>query len=278
MQTGVRFARFSFWTDKKYLFHHRICYRRKSESGVNALAGIFTALTLILKEMVLFVSYVKNNAFPQPLSADDEKKYLRLMAEGDSHARNKLIEHNLRLVAHIVKKFENTGEDTEDLISIGTIGLIKAIESYSEGKGTKLATYAARCIENEILMHLRALKKTKKDVSLHDPIGQDKEGNEISLIDVLKSDSEDVIDTIQLNMELEKVKEFIGVLDGREREVIIGRFGLDLQKEKTQREIAKELGISRSYVSRIEKRALMKMFHEFYRAEKEKRKKKPGDL
>lgn len=237
------------------------------------MSGILTALGYLMKEFLFLVSYVKNNAFPQPLSAADERKYLRLMAEGDPHARNMLIEHNLRLVAHIVKKFENTGEDSEDLISIGTIGLIKAIESYSEGKGTKLATYAARCIENEILMHLRALKKTKKDVSLHDPIGQDKEGNEISLIDVLKSESEDVIDTIQLNMELEKIKKYIEVLDNREKEVIIGRFGLDLQKEKTQREIAKELGISRSYVSRIEKRALMKMFHEFYRAEKERKKK-----
>jgi RNA polymerase sporulation-specific sigma factor len=236
------------------------------------MTGLLAAIGFFVKELVLFVSYVKNNAFPQPLSASDEQKYLKLMAEGDDEARNLLIEHNLRLVAHIVKKFENTGEDSEDLISIGTIGLIKAIESYSHGKGTKLATYAARCIENEILMHLRALKKTKKDVSLHDPIGQDKEGNEISLIDVLKSESEDVIETIQLNMELEKIKEYIDILDEREREVITGRFGLDLQKEKTQREIAKELGISRSYVSRIEKRALMKMFHEFYRAEKERRK------
>ncbi|KQL53472.1 RNA polymerase subunit sigma-70 [Heyndrickxia shackletonii] len=234
------------------------------------MSGILTAIGYLFKELVFLVSYVKNNAFPQPLSAGEERKFLRKMAEGDEEARNILIEHNLRLVAHIVKKFENTGEDVEDLISIGTIGLIKAIESYSEGKGTKLATYAARCIENEILMHLRALKKTKKDISLHDPIGQDKEGNEISLIDVLKSDAEDVFDTIQLSMELEKVKEYIRVLDDREKEVIIGRFGLDLQKEKTQREIAKELGISRSYVSRIEKRALMKMFHEFYRAEKEK--------
>ncbi|MED4410536.1 RNA polymerase sporulation sigma factor SigK [Bacillus licheniformis] len=237
------------------------------------MTGVFAALGYVIKELVFLVSYVKNNAFPQPLSSSDEKKYLELMAQGDEHARNMLIEHNLRLVAHIVKKFENTGEDAEDLISIGTIGLIKAIESYSAGKGTKLATYAARCIENEILMHLRALKKTKKDVSLHDPIGQDKEGNEISLLDVLKAENEDVIDTIQLNMELEKVKKYIDILDGREKEVIVGRFGLDLKKEKTQREIAKELGISRSYVSRIEKRALMKMFHEFYRAEKEKLKK-----
>ncbi|MGM9923690.1 MAG: RNA polymerase sporulation sigma factor SigK [Bacillus sp. (in: firmicutes)] len=236
------------------------------------MSGLFMALGYIIKEFVLLVSYVKNNAFPQPLSAKDEQKYLQLMSKGDPEARNILIEHNLRLVAHIVKKFENTGEETEDLISIGTIGLIKAIESYSDGKGTKLATYAARCIENEILMHLRATKKTKKDVSLHDPIGQDKEGNEISLIDVLKSESEDVIDTIQLNLEIEKVKKYIDVLDEREKEVIVNRFGLGTFKEKTQREIAKELGISRSYVSRIEKRALMKMFHEFYRAEKERKK------
>ncbi len=235
------------------------------------MSGIVTALGYFLKELIFLVSYVKNNAFPQPLSSEDERKYLKLMAEGDEHARNMLIEHNLRLVAHIVKKFENTGEDPEDLISIGTIGLIKAIESYSEGRGTKLATYAARCIENEILMHLRALKKTKKDVSLHDPIGQDKEGNEISLIDILKSDADDVIETIQLNMELEKVRKYVCVLDDREKEVVMGRFGLDMKEEKTQREIAKELGISRSYVSRIEKRALMKMFHEFYREEKEKR-------
>lgn len=232
------------------------------------MSGILSFFAFALKEVLFLVSYVKNNAFPQPLSSADEKKYLQLMAQGDAAARNKLIEHNLRLVAHIVKKFENTGEEPEDLISIGTIGLIKAIESFSEGKGTKLATYAARCIENEILMHLRALKKTKKDVSLHDPIGQDKEGNEISLIDVLKCEEEDIINTIQKAMELEKMNKYIDILDEREKEVIIGRYGLDLQEEKTQREIAKELGISRSYVSRIEKRALMKMFHEFYRAQK----------
>ncbi len=249
-----------------------VSHRLISPYGGEEMSALFTALGYFFKELVFLVSYVKNNAFPQPLSAAEEKRYLSLMEQGDQEARNLLIEHNLRLVAHIVKKFENTGEDAEDLISIGTIGLIKAIESYSQGKGTKLATYAARCIENEILMHLRALKKTKKDVSLHDPIGQDKEGNEISLIDVLKSESDDVIDMIQLNMELEKIKEYIDILDDREKEVIVGRFGLDLQDEKTQREIAKELNISRSYVSRIEKRALMKMFHEFYRAEKEKKK------
>ncbi|HET7580896.1 MAG TPA: RNA polymerase sporulation sigma factor SigK [Bacillales bacterium] len=229
------------------------------------MSGLFAAIAYFFREVMVFVSYVKNNAFPQPLSEDDEKKYLKRMEEGDEEARNLLIEHNLRLVAHIVKKFENTGEDTEDLISIGTIGLIKGIESYSRGKGTKLATYAARCIENEILMHLRALKKTKKDVSLQDPIGQDKEGNEITLIDVLKSDNEDIVEMIQLNMEKKKIYRFIHILDERERQVVIARFGLDNKKERTQREIAKELGISRSYVSRIEKRALLKLFHEFYR-------------
>lgn len=238
---------------------------------VEFLSLIITAIAHLFKELVFFVSYVKNNAFPQPLPPDEEKRCLELMEQGDEEARNKLIEHNLRLVAHIVKKFDNTGEDSEDLISIGTVGLIKAIESYSQGKGTKLATYAARCIENEILMHLRALKKTKKDVSLQDPIGQDKEGNEISLEDVIQAKSEDVIEIIQLNMELEKIKKYIEILDKREKEVIVGRFGLGMKKELTQKEIAKKLGISRSYVSRIEKRALMKMFHEFYKREKQKR-------
>ncbi|UTR09309.1 RNA polymerase sporulation sigma factor SigK [Evansella sp. LMS18] len=232
------------------------------------MSSILAAVASFVKELFLFVSFVKNNAFPQPLDSKTEQEYIKRMHEGDEEARNLLIEHNLRLVAHIVKKFENTREENEDLISIGTIGLIKAIESYSPGKGTKLATYAARCIENEILMHLRALKKVRKDVSLHDPIGQDKEGNEISLIDVLQADTEDVADTIHLNMEKKQIYEYIHVLDGREKEVIVGRFGLDMKKEKTQREIAKELGISRSYVSRIEKRALMKLFHEFYKNQK----------
>lgn len=232
------------------------------------MSGILSALAMIIKEALFFVSYVKNHAFPQPLSAEEEAVYIKKMQEGSEEARNKLIEHNLRLVAHIVKKFENTGEEVEDLISIGTIGLIKGIESYSVGKGTKLATYAARCIENEILMHLRALKKVKKDVSLHDPIGQDKEGNEISLIDILEAENENVIDYIQLNMEIEKMKDYFTVLDHREKEVIIFRYGLNNHKQMTQREIAKKLNISRSYVSRIEKRALMKVFHEYFRNER----------
>lgn len=230
------------------------------------MSMLLAALLWFFQDLSLFVSYVKNNVFPQPLSEEEEEEALRRMKEGDVAARNKLIEHNLRLVAHLVKKFENTKEDTEDLISIGTIGLIKAIESYEPNKGTKLATYAARCIENEILMHLRSLKKTRKDVSLHDPIGQDKEGNEISLIDVLGTDPNDVLDAVQLKIESSKIMQYFHVLDEREQEVIRARFGLETGEERTQREIAKELGISRSYVSRIEKRALSKLFHEFYQS------------
>jgi RNA polymerase sporulation-specific sigma factor len=231
--------------------------------------GLFTAIALFLKELMLLVSYVKNNAFPQPLTEVEEEKHLRLMAQGDQNSRNLLIEHNLRLVAHIVKKFDNTGEDLEDLISIGTIGLIKAIESFSPNKGTKLATFAARCIENEILMHLRSLKKTRKDVSLHDPIGTDKEGNEITLIDILGTDADDVVDKVQLKIEKSKIYRNLDILDEREQEVIKGRFGLEQGgDERTQREIANELGISRSYVSRIEKRALMKLYHEFYKVKR----------
>ncbi|GAA0601894.1 RNA polymerase sporulation sigma factor SigK [Virgibacillus siamensis] len=232
------------------------------------MSGILSVLALLIKEALFFVSYVKNHAFPQPLPPEDEAKYIEAMQNGSHDARNKLIEHNLRLVAHIVKKFENTGEDMEDLISIGTIGLIKGIESYSTDKGTKLATYAARCIENEILMHLRALKKVRKDVSLHDPIGQDKEGNEISLIDILEAENQNIIEYIQLNMEIDKMNEYLAILDAREKEVILYRYGLNNHNEMTQREIAQMLNISRSYVSRIEKRALMKVFHEYFRKER----------
>lgn len=231
------------------------------------MSGLLSGLAILMKELIFFVSYVKNQAFPQPLSPKEEQKAISQMQAGSHEARNKLIEHNLRLVAHIVKKFENTGEDTEDLISIGTIGLIKGVESFHPNRGTKLATYAARCIENEILMHLRSLKKVRKDVSLHDPIGQDKEGNEISLMDILEAENENILEYIQLNMEIEKMKKYFQVLDEREKQVIIHRYGLNQQKEMTQREIAKRLNISRSYVSRIEKRALMKVFREYYRKE-----------
>lgn len=229
-------------------------------------------LSLFVQHPYFFALYIKGQIFPQPLSKEDEKKYLDLWQNGDLDTRNKLIEHNLRLVAHIAKKYENNKEDQEDLISIGTIGLIKGVESFSPEKGTKLATYVARCIDNEILMFLRSTKKSNKDMSLQDPIGNDKEGNEISLIDILQSDQPDLADKVQTTMEIEKIFQYIHLLNPREKEVIVKRYGLNNQKEFTQREISQELGISRSYVSRIEKRALMKMFHAFYR-EKEKAKK-----
>lgn len=231
------------------------------------MSGILSALAVLVKEFIFFISYIKNKAFPQPLSEEEEKYYIKKMLKGSRKARNKLIEHNLRLVAHIVKKFDNTGEDVEDLISIGTIGLIKGVETYNPDRKAKLATYAARCIENEILMHLRSLRKVRKDISIYEPIGQDKEGNEISLIDILEADNSDFIDAIQTHMELKKIQQYLTVLDEREKEVIICRFGLGSTKELTQREIAEKLNISRSYVSRIEKRALMKVFHEYYRNE-----------
>ncbi|HLS20930.1 MAG TPA: RNA polymerase sporulation sigma factor SigK [Bacillota bacterium] len=233
------------------------------------MSTMLSIVSLLIKKTLLFVSYVKNQAFPHPLSAAEEAKYISLMQNGDKDARNKLIEHNLRLVAHIVKKFDNTGEDVEDLISIGTIGLIKGVESFQTSRGTKLATYAARCIENEILMHLRTLRKTNKDISLNEPIGQDNEGNEVSLIDVLEAENINIIEYIQLNMDIEKMEKYFNVLSEREKKVIIYRYGLNGAKEMTQREIASLLNISRSYVSRIEKRALMKVFREYYRHEKQ---------
>lgn len=232
------------------------------------MSALFGMLAAMIKELLFFISYIKNKAFPQPLPDDEEQKFIQQMLEGDRNARNKLIEHNLRLVAHIVKKFDNTGEDPEDLISIGTIGLIKGVETYNPNRQTKLATYAARCIENEILMHLRSLRKVKKDISIYEPIGQDKEGNEINFMDILEAENEDIFEYIQLNMEIENMQQYFNVLDQREREVIVYRYGLNNEDELTQREIAKRLNISRSYVSRIEKRALMKVFREYYRTEK----------
>ncbi len=198
--------------------------------------------------------------FLLPLNVEEEKYYLEKMKEGDLEAKHTLIERNLRLVAHISKKYQNGEEDMEDLISIGTIGLIKAISTFNYERGNRLATYAARCIDNELLMYFRGKKKTSREVSLYEPIGTDKEGNQISLMDVVESTDRDVFEIIELKGNSRKVYEMIPkVLNQREQEIIEWRYGLYNQKPVTQREIADKLGISRSYVSRIEKRALEKL-------------------
>ncbi len=201
--------------------------------------------------------------FSQPLSAKDEAVYLGRLKTGSERERGEakgiLVERNLRLVAHIAKKYQNVDEDMEDLISIGTIGLIKAIDSFDAGKG-KLSTYASRCIDNELLMLLRAKKKTSREVSLYEPIGTDREGNEISLLDVIEQDQVDVIDRMEVEDKLHRLKSLItDRLSDREQEIILMRYGLLSGQEITQREIGHRLGISRSYVSRIEKRALEKL-------------------
>ncbi|MBX4259351.1 RNA polymerase sporulation sigma factor SigK [Clostridium estertheticum] len=200
------------------------------------------------------------NSFPQPLSEEEEKYYLTKFAEGDLLAKGTLVERNLRLVAHIVKKYSYPGKDVEDLISIGTVGLIKAIDSFNMNKGIRLATYAARCIENEILMLIRSNKKIKREVYLQDPIGTDKEGKEVSLMDVLRSEEDSIIDIVENKIQIKRLYSKINVvLKEREKVIIQMRYGLLDGKPRTQREIALILGISRSYISRIEKRVLKKL-------------------
>ena len=202
--------------------------------------------------------------FLTPLSPDEEKYYLEKVKNNDLEARYILIERNLRLVAHVCKKYQTVEEDMEDLISIGTIGLIKAISTFDHEKGNRLATYAARCIDNELLMYLRTRKKTSREISLYEPIGTDKEGNQIHLLDIMESNDQDVVDTIELSGNMKLLYQYIPkVLSGREQEIIKFRYGLYNQKPITQREIADRIGISRSYVSRIEKRALEKLKQEF---------------
>ncbi len=199
--------------------------------------------------------------FPKPLTANEEKECLKKCREGDIEARNELIERNLRLVAYIVKRYSTGETSNEDLISIGTIGLIKAVDSFDAGKGIRLATYASRCIDNELLMLFRSEKKHSKEVYLSDSIGSDKEGNEISLIDVIETEEEDITDKILMQENLKKLKYYAdSVLSDRERKIIYMRYGIpDGTKEYTQREIAQLMDISRSYVSRIEKKALRKL-------------------
>lgn len=224
---------------------------------------MFFHLINIIKSLCFFTGSYSNNVFLQPLSKEEEEKYINLMLEGNKEARNKLIEHNLRLVAHIVKKFEKKNIDSDDLISIGTIGLIKGIDSYNNDKATKITTYAARCIENEILMYFRSNKKNLNNVSLNDSIGYDKDGNEINLIDVLKDNSPDINEVLHTKDNIKLLTKYLSLLTAREKEIIIKRYGLMGSDEYTQKEIAKQLKISRSYVSRIEKRALTKILREF---------------
>lgn len=222
---------------------------------------MFDMLGSMMRSIIFLISFISGtNSFPKPLSDKEEQQLLKQMAEGDTAAKNKLIEHNLRLVVHIAKKYSPGLRDNEDLLSLGTIGLIKGINSFNPSKGTRLATYAARCIENEILMLMRANKKTQGDVSLNDPIGTDKEGNQILLMDILSSDEEDVIREIDKREQIKKLYSNIDkVLDDREREIITLRYGLSDGTPWTQNEVANILNISRSYVSRIEKKALQKL-------------------
>ena len=219
-------------------------------------------LKYLFKDFYIFSAAYSNNVFPDPLSKEQEEEYVKKMLLGNAEARNKLIEHNLRLVAHIVKKYDNKIE-TDDLISIGTIGLIKGIDSYSYKHGARLTTYCARCIENEILMNYRNNKKNNKNVSINEAIGFDKDGNEITLLDILKTPDPDFAMNIHTKNNIKLLKKYFNILNEREKEIIIKRYGLNNQDEITQKEIAQNLGISRSYVSRIEKRALTKLLREF---------------
>ena len=203
-------------------------------------------------------------SFPNPLTPSEEKEYIQKYTEGDLQAKHILIERNLRLVAHVIKKYQYVDEDPEDLISIGTIGLIKAIVTFNPSKGNRLAAYASKCVENEILMHLRARKKTSKEISLYEPIGTDKEGNQINLLDIAADEEVDVVEKME---ECENIRKLYGylpqVLTDREEHVIAMRYGVLGEEPHTQREVAATLGISRSYVSRIEKKAIGKLREEF---------------
>jgi len=225
------------------------------------LEGLWSVLLLIAFNVWFITGYIGNNGtFPKPLTPKEEEIYLTRYFDGDEEAKNILIERNLRLVAHVVKKYSPLGRENEDLISIGTIGLIKGISSFNANKGTRLATYVARCIDNEILMHIRSCKKLQNEVSINDTIGVDREGNEITLMDIVEDDTEQVIEKVALKMQIitlyDKMRE---TLAKREFEILTWRFGLNNKPIKTQHEIAKNLGISRSYVSRIEKKAIEKL-------------------
>ena len=226
---------------------------------------MFLSLFHLIISHTFFMGSYSNEVFPDPLSKEEEEEYIKKMKEGDSEARNQLILHNLRLVAHIVKKFETSGNDVDDLIGIGTVGLIKGIDTYSVEKKVKLTTYAAKCAENEILMYFRSNKKNAKNISIYDGVSYDKEGNEITVLDVLKTKDPDYLEAIYLKDNILLLRKYLNILSKRERKIINMRYGLEHEEEKTQKEIASARGISRSYVSRIEKRAITKILREFIR-------------
>ena len=226
---------------------------------------MFNKIKIFLKDIMIFTTSYSLNVFDKPLSIKEENECIEKLLKGDKVARNKLIEHNLRLVAHIVKKYETKGVSADDLISIGTIGLIKGIDSYSANKGVKLTTYAAKCAENEILMYFRSNKKYNNNISLNDVIAHDKDGGDITLIDVLEEHTESLDKITEYKDNIRNLSKYLNVLSTRELEIIKMRYGLLNTNQKTQKEIAKKLHISRSYVSRIEKRALIKMLREFIR-------------
>lgn len=222
---------------------------------------LLSFLSNLLSHVFFLFGYISsNNLFPEPLSKTEEEFYLRKYFAGDKNARDKLIEHNLRLVAHIAKRYSNSEQELEDLISIGIVGLIKAIDSFSAEKGFKISTYASKCVENEILMHIRATKKIKSEVSMNTIIGTDKDGNDMELVDTLDSESKDAIDTIYNKIMSEQVIKFINSkLTKREKYIMCSRYGLNGHIQKTQQQIADELEISRSYVSRIETKVQNKL-------------------
>lgn len=224
---------------------------------------LLNIFNFLINNFTFFTGSYSNNVFPDPLSKEEEEKYILQAKNGDKEARSKLIEHNLRLVAHIVKKFEANTNDTDDLIGIGTVGLIKGIDTYSPNKNVRLTTYVAKCAENEILMYFRGDKKNSKNISIYDSISYDKEGNEITILDILKTPDPDFALEIHKNDNIELLKKYLNKLTKREKEIIEARYGLNNKEEKTQKEIAQKLGISRSYVSRIEKRATTKILREF---------------
>lgn len=224
---------------------------------------LLNIFNFLINNFTFFTGSYSNNVFPDPLPKEEEEKYILQAKNGDKEARSKLIEHNLRLVAHIVKKFEANTNDTDDLIGIGTVGLIKGIDTYSPNKNVRLTTYVAKCAENEILMYFRGDKKNSKNISIYDSISYDKEGNEITILDILKTPDPDFALEIHKNDNIELLKKYLNKLTKREKEIIEARYGLNNKEEKTQKEIAQKLGISRSYVSRIEKRATTKILREF---------------